>query len=44
MHSIGSSSSHLSTLREQVIVNMRHRRLIAFLTDEAQRFSRDGKQ
>ncbi len=41
--SIGSSSSHLSTLREQVIVNMRHRRLIAFLTDEAQRFSRDGK-
>ncbi len=38
--SIGSSSSHLSTLREQVIVNMRHRGLITFLTDEAQRFSK----
>ena len=38
--SIGSNSSHLSTLREQVIVNIRHRRLIVFLTDEAQRFSK----
>ncbi|MDJ0576879.1 MAG: ATP-binding protein [Xenococcaceae cyanobacterium MO_234.B1] len=37
---IGSSSSHLSTLREQVMVNMRHRSLIVFLTDEAQRFSK----
>lgn len=37
---IGSSTSHLSTLREQVIVNIRHRRLIVFLTDEAQRFSK----
>ena len=37
---IGSNSSHLSTLREQVIVNIRHRRLIVFLTDEAQRFSK----
>ena len=41
---IGSSTSHLSTLREQVIVNIRHRRLIVFLTDEAQRFSRDDQQ
>lgn len=40
MHSIGSSTSYLSTLREQVIVNIRHRRLIVFLTDEAQRFSK----
>ncbi len=39
-----SKSSHLSTLREQVIVNMRHRELVVFLTDEAQRFSRVGKQ
>lgn len=38
--SIGSNSSYLSTLREQVIVNIRHRRLIVFLTDEAQRFSK----
>lgn len=38
--SIGSSNSHLSTLREQVIVNMRHRDLVVFLTDEAQRFSK----
>ena len=37
---IGSNISHLSTLREQVIVNIRHRRLIVFLTDEAQRFSK----
>ena len=37
---IGSNTSHLSTLREQVIVNIRHRRLIVFLTDEAQRFSK----
>ena len=28
--SIGSNTSHLSTLREQVIVNIRHRRLIVF--------------
>ncbi len=39
-----SSSSHLATFRERVIVNIRHRRLIAFLTDEAQRFSRDDQQ
>ncbi len=38
--SIGSKNSHLSTLREQVIVNMRHRDLVVFLTDEAQRFSK----
>lgn len=38
--SIGSDRSHLSTLREQVIVNIRHRRMIVFLTDEAQRFSK----
>lgn len=38
--SIGSSNSHLSTLREQVIVNMCHRELVVFLTDEAQRFSK----
>ena len=38
--SIGSASSHLSTLREQVMVNMRHRSLIVFLTDEAQRLSK----
>ena len=38
--SIGSSNNHLSTLREQVIVNMRHRDLVVFLTDEAQRFSK----
>ena len=37
---IGSKNSHLSTLREQVIVNMRHRELVVFLTDEAQRFSK----
>lgn len=37
---IGSSASHLSTLREQLIVNIRHRHLIVFLTDEAQRFSK----
>ena len=37
---IGSSNSHLSTLREQVIVNIRHRELVVFLTDEAQRFSK----
>ena len=37
---IGSNTSHLSTLREQVIVNIRHRSLIVFLTDEAQRFSK----
>ena len=37
---IGSNNSHLSTLREQVIVNMRHRELVVFLTDEAQRFSK----
>ena len=37
---IGSKNSHLSTLREQVIVNIRHRELIVFLTDEAQRFSK----
>ncbi len=37
---IGSKNSHLSTLREQVIVNMRHRDLVVFLTDEAQRFSK----
>ena len=37
---IGSSNSHLSTLREQVIVNTRHRELVVFLTDEAQRFSK----
>ena len=37
---ISSSNSHLSTLREQVIVNMRHRELVVFLTDEAQRFSK----
>ena len=35
-----SASSHLATFRERVIVNIRHRRLIAFLTDEAQRFSK----
>ncbi|PSB08479.1 hypothetical protein C7B62_16690 [Pleurocapsa sp. CCALA 161] len=38
--SIGSNRSHLSTLREQVIVNIQHRRMIVFLTDEAQRFSK----
>ena len=37
---VGSKNSHLSTLREQVIVNMRHRELVVFLTDEAQRFSK----
>ena len=37
---IGSKNGHLSTLREQVIVNIRHRELIVFLTDEAQRFSK----
>ena len=37
---IGSSNSHLSTLREQVIVNIQHRELVVFLTDEAQRFSK----
>jgi energy-coupling factor transporter ATP-binding protein EcfA2 len=37
---IGSKNSHLSTLREQVIVNIRHRDLVVFLTDEAQRFSK----
>ncbi|MGB5636293.1 MAG: AAA family ATPase, partial [Waterburya sp.] len=37
---IGSKNSHLSTLREQVIVNIRHRELVVFLTDEAQRFSK----
>ena len=37
---VGSKNSHLSTLREQVIVNMRHRDLVVFLTDEAQRFSK----
>ena len=37
---IGLKNSHLSTLREQVIVNMRHRDLVVFLTDEAQRFSK----
>ena len=28
------------TLREQVIVNIQHRELVVFLTDEAQRFSK----
>jgi energy-coupling factor transporter ATP-binding protein EcfA2 len=37
---IGSKNSHLSTLREQVIVNIQHRELVVFLTDEAQRFSK----
>lgn len=37
---VGSSNSHLSTLREQVIVNIQHRELVVFLTDEAQRFSK----
>lgn len=37
---VGSASSHLSTLREQVMVNIRHRSMIVFLTDEAQRFSK----
>ena len=37
---VGSNNSHLSTLREQVIVNIQHRELVVFLTDEAQRFSK----
>jgi hypothetical protein len=37
---IGSAHSHLSTLREQVLVNICHRELVVFLTDEAQRFSK----
>lgn len=37
---IGSKNSHLSTLREQVIVNIQYRELVVFLTDEAQRFSK----
>ena len=37
---VGSASSHLSTLREQVMFNIRHRSMTVFLTDEAQRFSK----